>query len=148
MLKNAKDTCATEALEIATDTAIEELAKRTGDDTTAKLAREIRQDEERMLATVQGELPALVEAVVGAELQGDPTYDVSKTGAAEAVKTKPRKVAKKAGVKEPCRGGTRATVEDIRKRLQSNNGDLAKTVRRHERAHKDRKTVIEATDRT
>ncbi len=148
VLKNAKDTCATEALEIATYTAIEELAKRTGDDTTAQLAREIRADEERMLAKVQGELPKLVEAVVRAELQGDPQYDISKTGAAETVKKTTRKAAKKAGVKEPWQGYDKATVEDIRKRLQSSNGDTAKTVRRYERAHKDRKTVIEATDRT
>src|SRR4051812_7146661 len=51
VLKNAKDTCATEALEIATYLALEELAKQTGDTKTAKLAREIRADEERMLQT-------------------------------------------------------------------------------------------------
>ena len=39
MLKNAKDACATEALEIATYTAIERLAKAVGDDETAQAGR-------------------------------------------------------------------------------------------------------------
>src|SRR3954452_11786470 len=72
ILKNARDTCATEALEIATYLSIEELAKRVGDDATAKLARDIRADEERMLATVQGEISDLVDAVARAEFKDDP----------------------------------------------------------------------------
>ena len=50
VLKNAKDACATEALEIATYTAIERLARAAGDDETAKLAASILADEEKMLA--------------------------------------------------------------------------------------------------
>ena len=49
VLKNAKDAAATEALEIATYTAIERLATGVGDDRTAKLAASIRADEQRML---------------------------------------------------------------------------------------------------
>src|SRR5918997_1258780 len=49
VLKNAKDACATEALEIATYTAIERLARSVGDEETAKLAASIRADEEKML---------------------------------------------------------------------------------------------------
>jgi ferritin-like metal-binding protein YciE len=52
VLKNAKDACASEALEIATYTAIECLAQRVGDDETARLAASIRADEERMLARI------------------------------------------------------------------------------------------------
>jgi ferritin-like metal-binding protein YciE len=147
VLKNAKDTCATEALEIATYTAIEEFAKRTGDDATAKLAREIRRDEERMLAKVQSELPALVDAVVRAELQGDPSYDVGETGAGEAVKKTARKAAKRAGAAEPWRGYNQQTADEITTRLGNSDETVVKSVRRFERAHKNRKTVIEATDR-
>src|SRR6185503_13534579 len=42
VLKNAKDACATEALEIATYTALEHLARSIGDDVTAELAASIR----------------------------------------------------------------------------------------------------------
>ncbi len=62
VLKNAKDAAATEALEIATYTAIERLAKDLGDDKTAQLAASIRADEERMLARVLREIPALTSA--------------------------------------------------------------------------------------
>ena len=47
MLKNAKDACATEELEIATYTALERLAAKVGDEQTANLAESIRADEER-----------------------------------------------------------------------------------------------------
>jgi ferritin-like metal-binding protein YciE len=86
VLKNAKDVCATEALEIATYTALEHLARGVSDETTAKLAASIRSDEEKMLARVMREIPKLTAAVVGADVQGDPSYDVSKTGAADAVR--------------------------------------------------------------
>jgi ferritin-like metal-binding protein YciE len=85
VLKNAKDACATEALEIATYTAIERLARHVGDDQTAKLAASIRTDEEQMLAAILRELPKLADAVAGAEVDGDPSFDVSTTGAGEAV---------------------------------------------------------------
>jgi ferritin-like metal-binding protein YciE len=68
VLKNAKDACATEALEIATYTAIERLATATGDDETARLAASIRADEERMLQRILKEIPRLTEAVAGAEV--------------------------------------------------------------------------------
>jgi len=84
VLKNAKDACATEALEIASYTALERLARSAGDDTTAQLAQSIRSDEERMLARVLREIPKLTDAVVGADVKGESLYDVRTTGAADA----------------------------------------------------------------
>jgi ferritin-like metal-binding protein YciE len=49
VLKNAKDACATEALEIATYAAIGRLASSVGDKATQVLANSIRADEQRML---------------------------------------------------------------------------------------------------
>jgi ferritin-like metal-binding protein YciE len=95
LLKNAKDTCATEALEIATYTALEHVAERVGDTKTAKLAASVRADEERMLARVMRELKPLSAAVVGAEVDGDPSYDVTETGAADAVKATARRATAK-----------------------------------------------------
>jgi ferritin-like metal-binding protein YciE len=85
VLKNAKDACATEALEIATYTAIERLARHVGDDQTARIAASIRGDEEQMLEGILRELPRLADAVAGAEVDGDSSFDVRATGAGEAV---------------------------------------------------------------
>lgn len=93
VLKNAKDAAATEALEIATYTAIERLAKDVGDDKTARVAREIRRDEERMLDRILQEIPQLTGKVVAADVRGNGSYDVSRTGAGEAV----REAAQSAG---------------------------------------------------
>ena len=67
ILKNAKDACAAEALEIATYTALEHVARAAGDEETADLAASIRTDEERMLERVTRELTKLARAVVEAE---------------------------------------------------------------------------------
>ena len=94
VLKNAKDACATEALEIATYTAIERLARSVGDEQTAKLAVSIRADEEKMLERVLREIPKLTAAVVGADVNDDPSYDVSRTGAADATRSAGRSAAR------------------------------------------------------
>ncbi|MBV9195973.1 MAG: DUF892 family protein [Solirubrobacterales bacterium] len=86
VLKNAKDACATEALEIATYTAIERLARAVGDEETAHLAEGILAEEERMLQRILREIPKLTDAVARAEVHGDPSYDLTKTGAADAVR--------------------------------------------------------------
>src|SRR3954469_8092747 len=75
VLKNAKDACATEALEIATYTSLEQLARSVGDEQTAKLAASIRKDEEKMLERVMREIPKLNKDVVGAEVEGDSSYE-------------------------------------------------------------------------
>jgi ferritin-like metal-binding protein YciE len=59
MLKNAKDECATEALEIATYDALEAVAKAAGDEPTARLAAEHRTQEERMLRDLRKEIVKL-----------------------------------------------------------------------------------------
>ena len=86
VLKNAKDACASEALEIATYTALERLAVKVGDEQTAKLARSIRADEERMLERIMREIPNLTDAVVAADVEGEPSFEVTKTGAADVAR--------------------------------------------------------------
>jgi len=72
LLKNAKDDCATEALEIATYTAIERLARDNGDRETAELAASIIADERRMLdRLLDQEIPKLTAAVAEAEVRAD-----------------------------------------------------------------------------
>jgi hypothetical protein len=86
LLKNAKDECASEALEIATYEALQRVAEAVGDEETAELARRIRDDEERMLARLRQEIPKLAAAVVGAEVEGRPTYRIDRTGSADATR--------------------------------------------------------------
>jgi ferritin-like metal-binding protein YciE len=100
VLKNAKDTYASEALEIATYAAIERLARAVGDATTAKLAADILAEERAMLERVETEIPKLTDRMVGAEVFDDPSFDLTKTGAADALRdleTAGRDAARSAG---------------------------------------------------
>jgi ferritin-like metal-binding protein YciE/uncharacterized protein (DUF433 family) len=87
VLKNAKDACATEALEIATYTAIEHLADSVGDEATQALAASILADEQRMLDRIMKEIPKLTEAMVRSEIHGNPSYDIGETGAADVARS-------------------------------------------------------------
>jgi ferritin-like metal-binding protein YciE len=164
VLKNAKDTCATEALEIATYIALEQVATAVGDDRTAKLAASIRADEERMLARVLRELPKLATAVVVADVHGDPSYDVTSTGAADAVRATARTAKRTARQARKVPGVAKAegeikgavasaedlpiarydklTAEEIAARLaELSQIDLAK-VDAYERRGENRSTVL------
>jgi ferritin-like metal-binding protein YciE len=68
MLKNAKTEYFNEHEEIATYLAIETLAERVGDRETAKLARDIRRDEERMARFLEGQIKSLSGAVATSEV--------------------------------------------------------------------------------
>ena len=96
VLKNAKDACATEALEIATYTALGQLARSVGDEVTAELAEDILEDEERMFQRLLKEIPRLARAVVGADVRDEPSYELTDTGAAEAIRSGGRKVERTA----------------------------------------------------
>ena len=48
--------------------------------------KRILADEERMLQRIMREIPKLTEAVVRAEVKGQPSYDITTTGAGDAVK--------------------------------------------------------------
>jgi ferritin-like metal-binding protein YciE len=68
MLKNAKTEYFNEHEEISTYLAIETFAERVGDKETAKLARAIRREEERMAKFLQGQIKALSGAVASEEV--------------------------------------------------------------------------------
>jgi ferritin-like metal-binding protein YciE len=199
VLKNAKDTAATEALEIATYTALERLAQRHGDEQTARLAASIRADEERMLARVLEEIPRLTDAV-----DGDTEFDVASTGVGEAVQAAAKlSEAREEGSEgsadelpiarydelsaeeivgrlpelsqadlarldgyermnlarepildringlralEPWPGYDDLNVREIRDALPGTDPETLEDVRRYERAHKDRASVLRAAE--
>jgi ferritin-like metal-binding protein YciE len=68
MLKNAKTEYFNEHEEIATYLAIETLAEKVGDRETAKLAKGIRREEERMAKFLAGQIKSLTGAVVTEEV--------------------------------------------------------------------------------
>jgi ferritin-like metal-binding protein YciE len=68
LLRGAQFGCATEGLVIATYTALEMVAGRSGDQATARLAAEIRAEEERMLEWLRHEIVKLTDPFIREEL--------------------------------------------------------------------------------
>jgi ferritin-like metal-binding protein YciE len=68
MLKNAKTEYFNEHEEVATYLAIETLAEKVGDRETAKLARGIRREEERMAKFLEAQIKSLTGAVVAEDV--------------------------------------------------------------------------------
>jgi ferritin-like metal-binding protein YciE len=94
MLKNAKTEYFNEHEEIATYLAIETLAEKVKDSETAKLARAIRREEERMAGFLQGQIRSLSSAVVREEIPPA----LRRGGSAR----KPKKAAKRPAAKRPA----------------------------------------------
>jgi ferritin-like metal-binding protein YciE len=65
VLRNVRAESASSALEVATYTAIERLAEAEGDEKTARLAAELRHDEEEMLAYLQEAVIDLSDRLAG-----------------------------------------------------------------------------------
>jgi ferritin-like metal-binding protein YciE len=70
-LRNAQEELREEHVEIALYTRLETLAEEVGDSETAKLARSVRRDEERMAKFLDAELPRLVKELVKEEIPRD-----------------------------------------------------------------------------
>jgi ferritin-like metal-binding protein YciE len=100
MLKNAKTEYFNEHEEIATYLAIETFAEKVGDRETAKLARGIRREEERMASFLQAQIKALSNAVATDEVPAKQRSASSRPKAAKskaAAKTKAAGKSKAAG---------------------------------------------------
>jgi ferritin-like metal-binding protein YciE len=68
-LRGAQFGCATEGLVIATYTALELVADRAGDRETARLAAEIRAEEQRMLEWLRHEIVKLTDPFIRQEME-------------------------------------------------------------------------------
>jgi ferritin-like metal-binding protein YciE len=97
MLKNAKTEYFNEHEEIATYLAIETLAEKVRDSETAKLAKAIRREEERMASFLQGQIKQLTSSVVREEIPAR-----LRSAAKPARKPKPKAGAKKAAARKPA----------------------------------------------
>ena len=99
LLKNAKTEYWNEHEEIATYAAIETLAEEVGDKETAKLARDIRRDEEKMARYLERLIPSLTKAVAKAEIpaaERRKPHDAASAPAQAASAPGPRKDARPA----------------------------------------------------
>ncbi|HEX8753475.1 MAG TPA: DUF892 family protein, partial [Solirubrobacterales bacterium] len=94
MLKNAKTEYFNEAEEIATYLSLEHLAQKLGDGETAKLARAIRREEERMAKFLERQIKSLAGAVA---VEGVPA--AQRRSARPARK---RATAKKSAARKPA----------------------------------------------
>src|SRR5436309_6687478 len=88
-LKNAKTEYWNEHEEIATYLGIETLAEKVGDSETAKLAKAIRREEEKMAGFLLGQIKQLTGAVVRADIPAS-----QRRAASSGRKTKKAKTAK------------------------------------------------------
>ncbi len=159
VLENAKEASAAEALEIATYTVLESLARAAGDGVTADLAASIRADEERMLARLTRELPRLARAVEAGgpvddvpeaeEVQeavretADATTRVISGGGRQRTRPAKRRPAKPAPTADDLAisGYDTMTAEDINGRLAGLSQTELAAVDAYEQGHGDRSTV-------
>jgi ferritin-like metal-binding protein YciE len=102
MLKNAKTEYFNEHEEIATYLAIEALAEKVGDRETAKLARGIRRQEERMARFLEGQIKSLTGAVVTEEVPS-----AQRNGAGSRRRSPSKRPAKAKRARKPARAGRR-----------------------------------------
>jgi ferritin-like metal-binding protein YciE len=161
LLKNAKDECATEALEIATYDAIEAVANALGDTDTAALAASHRADEERMLDDLRALIPQLAGAArsdpfpianydelnagqIIARLSTLSQRDLARALAYERAHRNRRSIVERAEAltaEEPWPGYDDADVPEV---LAGLDTSTAAAVREYESRHRRRVAVLEA----
>jgi ferritin-like metal-binding protein YciE len=106
LLKNAKTEYFNEHEEIATYLAIETFAEKVGDRDTAKLAKGIRREEERMARFLESQIRSLSGAVV--------TEEVPREQRKAASRSRKRSGPKQAGAKAPA--ARRSAKRDVKAR--------------------------------
>lgn len=89
MLKNARQEYTEEAQEIATYRSIEAFAEKVADRETAKLARDIRREEERMAKFLERQIKTLAGAVAQEEVPADQRRKTSGRRRTTAAKRSP-----------------------------------------------------------
>lgn len=162
VLKNARDLCAAAAVVDANYRALEEIAHTCRDESTAKMAVELRAESERMLSECFAALDRLAEAVIYGEADGEPVYQLGRIGAVqmlglpqlregmqrlrdEAVDV--LRTARRSGMRQEVQSIVpdydNLSVESIRDRLtRLSQADLA-AVEAYERATRNRMPVLE-----
>ncbi|MGD9735581.1 MAG: DUF892 family protein [Solirubrobacterales bacterium] len=118
LLKNAKTQYTAEQEEISTYLALEAFATRVNDAETAKLARDIRRDEERMAKFLAGQLRQLASAVATAEVPASQRRAPKKRRSAKpasAKRSSAKAAAKKSSAKKSSARKSSAKKSSARK---------------------------------
>jgi ferritin-like metal-binding protein YciE len=122
-VRNAQEELREEHVEIALYNRIEVLANEVGDRDTAKLAKEIRRDEERMAKFLEAEMPRLVKELVRAQIPREQRASSarSRSSASTAKARSGGSTRSTGGGGSKRSGGTRATAS------ASSTGPTART---------------------
>jgi len=107
LLKNARTEYSEEAHEIALYSSIEALAEAVGDRETAKLARSIRREEERMGSYLARLIPQLTKAVARAEVPSEQRRSGGRSRSRSARSASSNKRSSGRSTKSPSRARTR-----------------------------------------
>ncbi len=113
LLKNAKTEYWNEHEEIATYLAIETLAEKVNDSETAKLAKGIRREEEKMAAFLQGQVKQLTGAVVREDIPA--ALRRAAGSSSRKAKKATKKTSAKAGAKRATGGAKSAAKKTAKK---------------------------------
>lgn len=89
-LRNAREELREENVEIALYRAIETMAEQFGDTETAKVAKQIRAEEERMARYLTGQIPVLVKDLVRSRVPRDQRRPAAGRTRRTARRTSPR----------------------------------------------------------
>jgi ferritin-like metal-binding protein YciE len=106
LLKNAKTQYTAEQEEISTYLAIEVFATKVGDSETAKLARDIRREEQRMAKFLEGEIKELATATALDEVPANLRRSSSSKSKSKSTKRKAAKPKKAAAKKSTATKST------------------------------------------
>jgi ferritin-like metal-binding protein YciE len=121
MLKNAKTEYFNEHEEIATYLAIETLAVKVGDKETAKLARGIRREEERMAKFLEGQIKSLSGAVASEDVPRAQRSSRSTAGSKRAKPAVRKSASRKAAARKAAKSkpAARKSATTSRKRASA-----------------------------
>jgi ferritin-like metal-binding protein YciE len=110
MLKNAKTQFTAEQEEISTYLALEVFATKVGDSETAKIARDIRREEERMAKFLEGQIR---------QLAGATALDEVPAAQRRSASTRGKKTAKRSSKKTPKSSPKRAAKKPAAKKAKA-----------------------------
>jgi ferritin-like metal-binding protein YciE len=134
LLKNAKDQFNAEQVEISTYLALEAFATRVNDSETAKLARAIRREEERMAKYLESQLRQLAGAVATAEVPARLRRAAGKSKRRSAKKSPAKPAAKKATKSKSSAKKSTAKKSTARKSSSKKSAAKISTARKSSKA--------------